>query len=377
MTEFLRRPQHRYEDPLARVWILCAQRLGFRIERTSELYASTDGRGTILIGTPDTLDPDDSLAQMIFHELCHALVEGEEGERLPDWGLDNISNKHRWREHACLRLQAYLAGGVGLRDFFAPTTDFRVSFWATLPADPFFAAPEAGGRREPSCVAGRLGAWRASQPRWAPHLREVLSATAAIASVMTRAAASTTSAVTGTGSSALVSDDRSDPEVMPSLWTTVHEAPSAHPAGHAAIADYHRAHGCSDCAWAFIERGRQRCRHAPRIRLNADAPACDRWEPSDELNCASCGACCREAYHTVEVGLREPVMRRHPALVLARDQRGKLRRDGERCVALTGGHTPTDPYACSIYPDRPRTCREFTQGSANCLDARRRVGFSL
>ena len=31
-----------------------------------------------MIGTADTLDADDSLAQMIFHELCHSLVQGED-----------------------------------------------------------------------------------------------------------------------------------------------------------------------------------------------------------------------------------------------------------------------------------------------------------
>ncbi|MEP7112338.1 MAG: YkgJ family cysteine cluster protein, partial [Ilumatobacteraceae bacterium] len=45
--------------------------------------------GTLLIGTDETLDADDSLAQMIFHEICHAIVAGPENFGSTDWGLDN------------------------------------------------------------------------------------------------------------------------------------------------------------------------------------------------------------------------------------------------------------------------------------------------
>jgi len=371
MTEFLRRPTHRYDDPLALVWIACAERVGFRIERTPNAYASTDGRGTIFIGTDEILDPDDSPAQMILHELCHALVEGETGEKQVDWGLSGTGGRNPWREHACLRLQAYLADSAGLRDFFAPTTDFRVSFWKSLPADPFTASPEEGGRRERSCVAARLAAWRASQRRWAPHLSEALAASAAIAALVPQAH----------GNSAIVSaacaeNGRIEKSAMPSLWTTVAGPPAQHPAGHAHVAAYHAGRGCADCAWAFVERRRLRCRHTPDVRLPDDAPACSRFEPTDELDCLTCGACCREAYDSVEISKREPLIKRHPTLVV-RDARIKLRRNGTRCAALSGGLTPTETYACTIYNDRPRTCREFTRGSDNCLDARRRVGLSL
>lgn len=358
MNGFLRHPRHRYEDPLARVWIACAERIGFRIERSAEVYASADGRGAILVGTDELLDPDDSLAQMIFHELCHALVQGEENESREDWGLDNTrSGGNPWREHACLRLQAYLAGGVGLREFFAPTTDYRVSFWNSLPADPFHAPREDGGRREPSCVAARLAAWRASLPRWAGPLRDALAASAAIAALVPR------------------ETNPANQQALPSLWDTV-EAVQRHPAGHAAVAVYHPG-GCGACAWGFELRETLRCRHAPTTRLARDAPACLRWEPRDELDCLDCGACCREAYHAVEVGRREAVLKSHPGWIVKDGGRFKLRREGERCAALTGGRAATEDYRCEIYEDRPRTCRDFTLGSANCLDARRRVGLSL
>ncbi|WP_026611199.1 YkgJ family cysteine cluster protein [Methylocaldum szegediense] len=372
MTEFLRRPTHRYHDPLALVWIACAERVGFRIERTPHAYASTDGRGTIYIGTDDLLDPDDSLVQMILHELCHALVEGEEGERQVDWGLGHGFGKDPWREHACLRLQAYLADGVGLRDFFAPTTDFRVTFWNSLPADPFAAPPENGGRRERSCVAARVAAWRASQSRWAPHLQEALAVSAAIAALVPRVKHARDS-----GPATGADNGRIGHDLMPSLWETVAEPPARHPAGHAPVATYHQGRGCVDCAWSFIQRRRLRCRHAPNIPLPDDAPACARFEPAEELDCQSCGACCREAYDAVELTGCERVIERHPDLVVLNGTRAKLRRDGSRCIALSGGRTPSEAYACTIYKDRPKTCREFTRGSANCLDARRRVGLSL
>lgn len=357
MTAFQRQPRHYYGDPLSSVWLTCAARVGFRVVRTADAYASSDGRGTLLIATAEQFDPDDCLAQMIFHELCHALVEGETGERALDWGLDNTRMGNPWREAACLRLQAWLAGSMGLRDFFAPTTDFRVSFWATLPADPLQPSDGAGGRRERSCVAARIGAWRASQPRWAEPLQAALTATAGIAAWVPRDTAART-------------------ELVP-LWSTVVPPPPAHPAGHARVAVYHPDKHCAACAWSFSARGRLRCRHAPRIALPDPAPACTRYEPAADLECQTCGACCREAYHAVEVAVRDPVNRTHPELVLIRDTHRKLRRSGDRCAALAGGRTPFEPFSCAIYADRPRACRDFARGSENCLDARRRVGLSL
>src|ERR1041384_6406058 len=82
--------------------------------------ASSDGRGGIAIGATETLDGDDALAQLVFHELCHAITEGEASLRVPDWGLDNVP-EHTVREHACLRVQACLADRFGLRAVKAPT----------------------------------------------------------------------------------------------------------------------------------------------------------------------------------------------------------------------------------------------------------------
>ncbi|MCA9531689.1 MAG: hypothetical protein KC543_16285 [Myxococcales bacterium] len=177
-----RRVTHRYADPLDAIWLSAARHLGFEVRRAADVYASSDGRGTLTIGTPETLDADDSLAQMILHELCHALVEGPERFAEADWGLDNVTDRHRGREHACLRLQAALADAHGLRDVLAPTTDFR-SYYDALPrtcCDPSAgAAPEGAADDEAEALA-RAGLARAEALGWTPTLERALAATARI-----------------------------------------------------------------------------------------------------------------------------------------------------------------------------------------------------
>jgi hypothetical protein len=167
-----RTPRHIYLDPLDAIWLTVAERIGFRVERSAEVYASTDGKGIMTIGDPTTLDPDDCLAQMILHELCHSLIEGAKSLHLPDFGLDNVSARDAIREHACLRLQAWLTDKHGLRGVLAPTTDFR-RYYDELPEDPF-----AG--EDPAIELARAGAARSEQPPWAPHLWEGLEATARV-----------------------------------------------------------------------------------------------------------------------------------------------------------------------------------------------------
>ncbi|MGB8332465.1 MAG: hypothetical protein WCE62_20240, partial [Polyangiales bacterium] len=91
----------------------------------------------------------------------------------PDFGLDNESERDLAREHACLRLQAWLTGKYGLRGVLAPTTDFR-SYYDELPTDPI------GDETDPATDAARLGAARSERAPWAPHLGEGLEATAKI-----------------------------------------------------------------------------------------------------------------------------------------------------------------------------------------------------
>jgi Fe-S-cluster containining protein len=91
------------------------------------------------------------------------------------------------------------------------------------------------------------------------------------------------------------------------------------------------------------------------------------------VDCLTCGACCREAYHSVEVGARDPFVRKHPDRVSQQDGRLVVTRNGERCGCLAGG--PGD-WHCVVYPDRPKTCRDFPMGEQSCVEARRRVGLT-
>ena len=167
-----RKPRHIYLDPLDAIWLTVAARVGFRVERSGEVYASTDGRGVMSIGDAGTLDPDDCLAQMILHELCHSLIEGAQSLRVPDFGLENESARDVVREHACLRLQAWLTERHGLRQVLAPTTDFR-GYYDDLPSDPISG-------EDPAIPLARAGAARSEEAPWAPHLTEGLRATAEV-----------------------------------------------------------------------------------------------------------------------------------------------------------------------------------------------------
>ena len=169
---------HRYADPLDHVWLATAARIGLGVVRSPDAFAATDGAGTLVIGTPETLDPDDCLAQMILHELCHALVEGPGSLALADWGLSNVDSRDELREHACLRVQAALVAPHGLRWFLAPTTDYR-AYYDGLPPDPLAAAAVSLEWR--AIELATAAHERAGHPPWAPHLQNALAATAAIA----------------------------------------------------------------------------------------------------------------------------------------------------------------------------------------------------
>jgi Fe-S-cluster containining protein len=367
----------RYVDPLAAIWLACAARIGLRVVRSPDAYAATDGAGTLTIGTDATLDADDSLAQMIFHELCHSLVEGEDAFARPDWGMDNVTDVDFAREHACLRAQAVLCARHGLAGLFAPTTEFR-AFWDRLPARPL------ADRADPSVALAIAAVRRADKPPWAPFLGEALAATARIA---------------GEAARALAAPPRRgiEPAAAPMLWAAVTAPPAPHPTGlPAGPAD---GATCGGCAWRVPGKpGRpDRCRQAA-TKIDPAWAACERFEAA--LDCQTCGACCRAAYHAVDVARRDPAVKARPDYIVDHGHRLELRRAGDRCAALVGGDPvpiappadlPADPdlialvaprtttsrYQCVIYDDRPRTCRDFTLGSEHCLTARRRVGLSL
>jgi hypothetical protein len=337
MTATTLRERHPLDDrSIDELWTAVAERLGFTVERTTDAYASTDGRGLIVIGAPETLDADDSLAQLVFHELCHAAVQGEANLRVPDWGLDNSDDRDLPAEHACLRLQAHLADGHGLRALMIPTT-ISATYYRELPAFPLDGSDEAARLAQ---VAAR--ALERPPLFWRPELDRALAGTAERVREAGR-------------------------------W-----ASSGHPLGFA-LRSSEGGERCGSCAWRYGEAGQGRCRRSASFdgnghRVDDHYPSCAGWEPA--LDCQRCAACCREGFDSVAVGVREAVVWKHPALVLRTGPRFSVARRGGRCAALHDTGAAPATFACAIYDDRPRTCREVRPGDRRCLLARRRVGLS-
>lgn len=173
MNTVSREIRRNYRDPLDAIWLGTARRIGWTVERSPEVFAAYDGRGTLTLSTTEFFDADDCLAQMILHELCHALVAGPAALQLPDMGLDNTTDRDRISEHATQRLQAALAHRHGLREFFAVTTDHRPYFDA-LPSNPLADC------EDPALSPARIAFERATQGPWAEPIEAALVATALI-----------------------------------------------------------------------------------------------------------------------------------------------------------------------------------------------------
>jgi Fe-S-cluster containining protein len=117
------------------------------------------------------------------------------------------------------------------------------------------------------------------------------------------------------------------------------------------------------------------CRQAGSEVIDPGWEICERFEAA--VACEGCGACCREAYHQVEVDEDDPFVGAHPELVENIDGRLTLRRADGRCPPLRGDGSESEPFHCVVYDDRPQTCRDFERGGESCLEARRSVGLSL
>jgi hypothetical protein len=338
---------HRYRDPLDIVWLDAARRLGMHVERTAAVYASWDGQGRLSVAESEAFDPDDSLAQIVLHEICHALIAGPSGRSRPDWGLDNSGQADLIFEHACHRVQASLAGRYGLREFFAVTTEWR-EYWDALPSDPLAENTE---RPDPALPIARRALEAAERSPFREVLAEALQRTARIAEIVR---------------------DQAEPD---SLWRA---ARPLHPSGFIAHSD--AALRCADCAWSRGVGRRLACRQAERVgrspRLSTIEPACERFEPRlSAESCKSCGACCREGFDRVELRRKDTLGKLRPDLV-SEDRFGPfLARPQGRCVALLGDGRDA-AYRCSVYADRPAACAKFEVGGAACLIARRRTGLS-
>ncbi len=99
-------------------------------------------------------------------------------------------------------------------------------------------------------------------------------------------------------------------------------------------------------------------------------------EPTADLDCLTCGACCTPAedwptYVYVSPNDLERFSPRYRLRVVAEELVTVPRPGGIRCVALRG--TVGVRVSCRIHPRRPDACRDFSRGSPWCLDARREI----
>ncbi|MDB4972782.1 MAG: hypothetical protein JWN48_1123 [Myxococcaceae bacterium] len=358
--------RHRYDDPLDLIWLSCARSIGWQVERSDEVYASFDGQHTLTLSTREHFDADDSLGQLIFHELCHALVAGPRGVTRADWGMENVDQRDLEQEHACHRVQAALADRHGLRALFAVTTEHR-SYWDALPIDPL------GPGEDAAIPLARDAFERALTGPWREAIERALQSTAELAAVM-----------------------RTLELPADSLWRATR---ALHASGFP-LGDLPEQ-TCGDCAWSYpatsAAGGQLRCRQSraqrseapPRARkVEQTARACVRFEPRlSEAACGVCGACCREGFDRVELSKRELTRQASPRmlrLVVVDGFGPHIPRPGGSCAALESRERASKteephaalPYRCSIYADRPRACADFPVGSEACLSARRRVGLS-
>jgi hypothetical protein len=335
----------RYDDPLDLIWLHCARSLGYRIVRSDEVYASFDGERTLSLSTRPHFDADDSLAQLVFHELCHALVAGPRRMRKADWGMENVDERDLRAEHACHRVQAALADRHGLRALLAVTTCHR-PYWDALPVDPLALG------EDPAIEQARDAFQRAlADPFWQP-LHTALAETARIAEI----------------ARATLADQSS-------LW---HRTVPVHKSGFPVATGSDKT--CGDCGFSFQQGKALLCRKTRAMpeqrgkRVAAIDRACVRFEPKlDAESCAACGACCREGFDRVDVRAGDLIKKARPDLVSVDGYGAHLARPRGLCVALT---RESLGYRCQVYAERPRACAEFAIAGDACLSARRRVGLS-
>jgi hypothetical protein len=363
-----RTPSAKYIDPLDHIWITAAHELGLTVARSPHGYAHTDGKGNLFLAPQEDLDHDDCLAQMILHELCHALVQGEDSFAKPDWGLSNDDRDDVYpddvtREWACLRVQASLLRPYGLRQLLAPTTDFRV-FYDALPPRPLDGAQ---GRE------AKLSQDGLSLAHHPPYRRVLTDALAATAELHRAVAKASQRSQRGPASSTTP---------LPLLWHSS-PAPKLHKSGLPMSDGVHEAPAsatCAGCAFLLAPEKRTatyRCQRTATEEstgkvVQPGSAACALYEPP--LDCQTCAACCRHAFSLVPVRPSDEINWKHPQLVAKSGKDLTVIRDPERrcCAAL--GDRDDHSFGCRIYHDRPRTCRDFTSGTRNCLEARRRVG---
>ena len=171
----------RYVDPCELVWLTTASRLGLHIRRSPFVFSATDGSGRLQLSTRADLDADDCLAQMVLHEICHWCTNGLDTFAERDWGFD-LDGPTDPREHAALRLQAWLADHVDLRTMFGPTGVYR-QYYDRIPDDPCAPINDSEWERHVVGLA-RDAIERIQSAPWDPHVVRAMQATAQLRSLV-------------------------------------------------------------------------------------------------------------------------------------------------------------------------------------------------
>ena len=145
-----------------------------------------------------------------------------------------------------------------------------------------------------------------------------------------------------------------------------------------------QAESCGSCAWRY-QGGRgpavDRCRQSAgevgdgrRVRRRLSRPAS---AGSRRSTACTCGACCREAYHSVSVSMRDPVVWKQPGLIVRDGHRWSLLRAGDRCAALERRRRQPAPGSATTAAST-RIARapaaSSSRAGATAWSARRRVG---
>jgi hypothetical protein len=173
---YARTIEARYLDPLDLVWYATARELGLTpIRRNPAIFSMTDGTGRLELAPRADLDPDDCVAQMIFHEICHWIVNGVDSFHERDWGFP-LTDEIDVRELACQRLQAGLADRYGLRGMFGVTGVFR-QYYDRIPSDVLEPLDQTETEAV-ACAEAKAALLRADGPPWAGPVSRALAATA-------------------------------------------------------------------------------------------------------------------------------------------------------------------------------------------------------
>ena len=94
------------------------------------------------------------------------------------------------------------------------------------------------------------------------------------------------------------------------------------------------------------------------------------WPADTAAICQACGACCAFSAEWPRFSLEDDTALQRISRALVDDERGRMRCDGDRCLALVGEVGVST--SCSVYAMRPDVCRACEPGDDACQMARQR-----